>query len=342
MRQEIVNKQDISTMKISVALCTYNGEEFLTEQLNSFITQTRLPDEIVVCDDCSRDKTVKIIHDFAARAPFQVRLYVNETNLHTIKNFEKAISLCTGDIIALSDQDDVWHCDKLKIFEEVFNAKPRVGLVFCDANLVDANLAKLGYSNWEQSGLDLQTQKLITTKASLNYLFKKPLVWGCMMAFRAKFKDIVLPIPDDVPGIYHDYWISWLLSAVSYLEPIPNRLVEYRQHSAQQLGQQIPSKAEQISSKDNLIKLVQSKYNFNDIIVGMMALRERLELTALHFKVEDSIKIVNSRLHHFVNRRKILSGDKKKILLVAKELFTLRYHHHSSGLKSVAKDLFFG
>lgn len=303
--------------------------------------QTRLPDEVVVCDDCSQDKTVEIIRDFAATAPFPVRLYVNETNLRVIKNFEKAISLCEGEIIALSDQDDVWHDEKLKIFEEVFEAKPHVGLVFCDADLVDEKLVELGRSNWEQTGLDLKTQKLMMTKAFLDYLLGKPLVWGCMMAFRAKYKDLVLPIPDNIPGIYHDYWISWLLSAASQLEPIPKHLVKYRQHPAQELGQQIVSETEEFS-KERLIKQIKSKHNFSDVIFGMRALQDRLELKVKQFNTEDASKLVNSRLRHFVNRKKIIDGDSKKILLAAEELFSLRYHHYSSGLKSVVKDLFFG
>jgi len=329
-------------MKISVAMCTYNGAAYLSEQLESFLRQTRLPDQLIVCDDKSTDETIEIIGEFARSAPFEIKVFVNENNLGPIKNFDKAISLCAGDVIALSDQDDVWHKDKLQIFEQVFSEMPRVGLVFCDANLVDADLVRLGHSNWEQSKLDAKTQKLIRTEAALDYLLKKPLVWGCMAAFRAEFKEIVLPIPDDIPGVYHDYWISWLLSAVSCLEPIPKRLVEYRQHSAQHLGQKIDSKAEPSSSKDNFIKQVESKYNFDDTITALTALSERLELKGGRFESENSIELVNSRLEHFINRRKILARDKKKLLLAAGELFTLRYRRHSSGLKSAAKDLFFG
>ncbi len=94
-----VYERNVSIMKISIALCPYNGEKFLIGQANSFLTQTRLPDEVVVCDDCSRDKTVKIIRDFAARAPFPMRLYANEINLRSTKNFEKAIFLCESNII---------------------------------------------------------------------------------------------------------------------------------------------------------------------------------------------------------------------------------------------------
>lgn len=91
---------------ISTAMCTYNGEKYLREQLESIARQTLLPNELVVCDDCSSDETVEIIQDFSRNAPFSVRLMINENNLGFAKNFEKAITLCSGEIIVLSDQDD--------------------------------------------------------------------------------------------------------------------------------------------------------------------------------------------------------------------------------------------
>src|SRR3954470_17842517 len=92
----------------SVAMCTYNGARFLGEQLASVAAQTRPPDELVVCDDRSTDETASLVRDFAAAAPFRVRLHVNERNLGSTRNFERAVSLCEGDLIALSDQDDEW------------------------------------------------------------------------------------------------------------------------------------------------------------------------------------------------------------------------------------------
>src|SRR5215207_2518174 len=102
-------------VRISIALCTYNGEQYLQQQLDSFVAQSRPPDELVVCDDRSTDRTVPIVEDFAKRAPFRVELVINETNLGSTRNFEKAIGLCTGDIIFLADQDDVWLPEKLRI-----------------------------------------------------------------------------------------------------------------------------------------------------------------------------------------------------------------------------------
>src|SRR5271168_2200141 len=96
-----------SQEKISVALCTYNGERFLSRQLASMLQQSRLPDELVVCDDRSTDNTIEILQDFSASAGFPVKITRNEHNLGFVANFERAIQLCQGDLIALSDQDDI-------------------------------------------------------------------------------------------------------------------------------------------------------------------------------------------------------------------------------------------
>lgn len=98
---------------LSIAMCNYNGAQYLQQQLNSISAQTRLPDELFICDNCSSDTTVEIIYGLSRKAPFPVRLYLNEVNLGTTRNFAKTIGLCEGDVIALSDQDDVWHQDKL-------------------------------------------------------------------------------------------------------------------------------------------------------------------------------------------------------------------------------------
>ncbi|HEY2971172.1 MAG TPA: glycosyltransferase, partial [Pyrinomonadaceae bacterium] len=111
-------------MKISVAMCTYNGAPYLREQLNSIAAQTRPPDELVVCDDVSADLTCEIVTSFAASVHFPVRLYVNEQNLGSTKNFERAIGLCEGDIIARSDQDDVWLPEKLRRIEDCLQRNP--------------------------------------------------------------------------------------------------------------------------------------------------------------------------------------------------------------------------
>ena len=110
---------------ISIAMATYNGEKHLREQLESLAKQTVLPLELVVCDDCSSDATVNIVNDFAASAPFVVRLYRNEFNLGYSDNFLKAAGLCCGQWIAFCDQDDVWLPNKLaRVSEAIIARRP--------------------------------------------------------------------------------------------------------------------------------------------------------------------------------------------------------------------------
>src|SRR5580658_5936011 len=99
------SRQSMGGERISIAMCTYNGSPFLDEQLQSIVSQRRLPDEMVICDDGSSDKTISILRDFAGLATFPVQVFRNEKRLGPAKNFEKAISHCGGDIIILSDQD---------------------------------------------------------------------------------------------------------------------------------------------------------------------------------------------------------------------------------------------
>src|SRR5207244_12381537 len=144
---------------ISVAMCTFNGSRFVAEQLTSIAAQTRPPDELIICDDCSSDETPKLVEAFIRTATFPVQLQVNEQNLGLTRNFERAIGLCKGDFIALSDQDDVWLPEKLARMESVFTSSPDLGLVFSDAELVDENRSLLGKRLWDSLGLSREERK---------------------------------------------------------------------------------------------------------------------------------------------------------------------------------------
>ena len=108
------------TTSISVALCTYNGEPFLSAQLRSIAAQDRPPDELVICDDGSSDGSLEVIRGFARCSRIPTRVVVNDKNLGSTRNFEQAISLCQGEIVLLADQDDVWYPYKLRRIQEVF------------------------------------------------------------------------------------------------------------------------------------------------------------------------------------------------------------------------------
>ncbi|MBP2678317.1 MAG: Alpha-L-Rha alpha,3-L-rhamnosyltransferase, partial [Deltaproteobacteria bacterium] len=137
---------------MSVALCSYNGEKFLRPQLRSIAEQTRAPDEVVVRDDGSSDRSVEILQEFSAQAPFPVRVFVNEVNLGSTRNFERAIADCRGEVIALCDQDDVWTAQKLARLMEAFDADSRLDVVFTDAEIADGEMRLLGSRLWDSVG----------------------------------------------------------------------------------------------------------------------------------------------------------------------------------------------
>ena len=100
---------------VSIVLASCNGEKYIKEQLDSILNQTYSDFELIVCDDCSTDSTTNIINEYC-RKDKRIRLFINEKRLGSNKNFEKAILLCSGEYIALSDQDDIWlpeHLEKL-------------------------------------------------------------------------------------------------------------------------------------------------------------------------------------------------------------------------------------
>jgi glycosyltransferase involved in cell wall biosynthesis len=217
---------------ISVALCTYNGEQFLPEQLDSMQQQTRLPDELVVCDDRSTDRTLEIVREFAASFSFPVKVVVNEKNLGSSKNFEKAIRLCSGDLIALSDQDDVWYPMRLERSEQELLAHPEVGLVFSDGDIIDDQGRATGKTLW-QSYAFTETKMADLLAGKYDLLLKHRFVTGATVMFRATLRDRCLPLP---PGWVHDEWIAALVPAFSGLRPINEALIRYRQHASQQIG----------------------------------------------------------------------------------------------------------
>lgn len=219
-------------------MCTYNGARYLREQLASLAAQTRLPDELVVCDDCSSDETRSLLEEFKARAAFPVRLYFNEQNLRSSKNFEKAIRLCEGELIALCDQDDVWLPEKLERTEATFAASPDVGLVFTDLEVVDENLRPLGYRAWQSFWVDFgeREQWLFEQGKALDVLLTRNVVTGTAMAFRVQYRELVLPLPEFDQHLIHDYWIAMLIAAVARLAYIKTPLVKYRAHTGQVAG----------------------------------------------------------------------------------------------------------
>ena len=178
-------------MKTSIAMATYNGAKYLQEQLDSFAAQTRVPDELVICDDHSSDATVATLSRFAQTASFNVRIVVNDVNLGFVQNFERALSLCKGDLIFLSDQDDVWFDSKIEEIVRYMEENPRYLVVTNDQIITDADLIPIGsvMANIRTGGFE-----------------PSYLVAGCCTAIRRAWLDVALPVHRPVTTIGSANW----------------------------------------------------------------------------------------------------------------------------------------
>ncbi|CAN5265108.1 N/A [soil metagenome] len=217
----------------SVAMCTYNGEKYLPEQLASIATQSRQPDELVVCDDASTDRTLEILENFRGQVRFPVRIFVNEVNLGSTLNFEKAIRLCAEENIALADQDDVWFVGKLERLGQLLESSSSIGAVFSDAVVVDSDLRPLGYRLWEASYFGSRDQKRVNGGKGYDVLLNRNVVTGATLAFRANLRKLILPLS---PSWVHDGWIALIVAAHRDIAAVPEPLIYYRQHEEQQIG----------------------------------------------------------------------------------------------------------
>jgi glycosyltransferase involved in cell wall biosynthesis len=214
---------DSQNLKVSVAMTSYNGEQYIEAQLRSILDQTKPPDEIIICDDGSTDKTIEII-DRVTAGRSGTRLIRNQQRHRFIRNFEKAIGETTGDIIFLSDQDDVWFPDKVETMVRVFSEDPSAVLVYSNAVLTDSELKPTGTVFDQRKGIDLRKPPTIH-EMSRGIAFNGP-----MIAFRSKLKPYVIPISPLSLQWTHDHWIGFIAYAVGEIKVIDESHVYYRRH----------------------------------------------------------------------------------------------------------------
>jgi glycosyltransferase involved in cell wall biosynthesis len=199
---------------ISVAMATYNGARWLRPQLDSFAAQTRLPDELVVTDDGSKDETAEIVAAFAAAAPFPVRFVRNLQRLGFNGNFAHAISLTRGDIVFISDQDDSWYHDKIERVAALMEASPTCLCVVNDQAIANAEGKETGG----------------TVLANVRAL-GRPDGWygpGCCTAFSRTLFSVVQPMPGN--AVPYDHWINTLADAMGVRCILDAPLQMYRRH----------------------------------------------------------------------------------------------------------------
>ncbi len=317
-------------MKISVALCSYNGAAYIEEQLASIASQDRPPDELIVCDDASVDDTTQILGRFAAETGFPVHTHVNARNLGSTKNFEKAVKLCNGDIIVLADQDDVWCPSKLSVIEDRMDRNPEASFVFTNAEMVDHDLTPLGYHLWDAVHFTVHQRQLFEQGLAPAVLVRYNIVTGSTMAFRSEYRDYVLPIPD---RWVHDGWIALVLSMLAPCVLVDQALIQYRQHGKQQIGEEKYTLLQKLQ-----IARKQDQSALRSVADDYELALERLKRFAAKMPDQRWIVALAEKVRHYRNRA-TMRDRPWRLPLILRELLRHRYSRYSLGWKSLAQDI---
>ena len=318
-------------MKISIAMAAFNGAKYLVEQLNSFAHQTRLPDEVVVCDDCSTDTTAEILKVFACTSPFPITVVRNPANLGYTRNFEKAISLCTGDLIFLSDQDDVWYKDKIEKVLTTKNENPHVNVLICDAMYADEDLISDGVT---------VLQKVLKFSGR-----KNDHIAGACTAITKEFRDFLLPFPEsNCPA--HDVYIHRWANLLENRIVVPYVLQKWRIHHENNSVSEMNT-LEKISN----IELYKKYKNLDSSLAYSKKASELRQMDQIVAAKDDALLRLTSKLNRQqisckigkavaanISRVQIChTGRHKRVWLIILMVAKGQYKYFQ-GLKSAAKD----
>jgi glycosyltransferase involved in cell wall biosynthesis len=197
---------------ISVCIATFNGEKFLRQQIESILPQLGVDDEIIISDDSSTDGTLNILRSFSDK---RISIFEGQNFRSPIFNFEFAIKKAKGDFIFLSDQDDIWHSDKVRFMMSALKSHM---MVVSDCEIINDDNETLFNSFFAKAN---------SGKGLLKNLYKNTYL-GCCMAFKKDILDKALPFPKDIP--MHDIWLGFVCELYYNSMFIHDKLTYYRKH----------------------------------------------------------------------------------------------------------------
>ncbi len=316
---------------ISVAICTHNGAAYIERQIQSILNQTLAPAEIVLSDDASSDATVAIVQDLVEghSSGVVLRVMQNPQPLGVTKNFEHAILATTGDLIALSDQDDVWHPERLERIAAEFESRPELTLLHGDARLVGEAGETLGGSLFDALELSPWERERISSGNAIDALIRRNLVTGATAVFRRSLLNRAIPFP---ASWVHDEWLAMIAASTGTVDFIDEPLVDYRQHGANQIG------AAKLSFAGKVRRMLEPRRQRNERLeANFTVLADRL--AALEH-VPDHVKQLSvDKRDHEIARNAYPRARLRRFGPVARERRTGRYSLSAHGTADVVRDL---
>lgn len=318
---------------ISVALCTYNGEKFIAEQLESILAQSLLPAQIVVSDDGSTDDTLAIVRSVLTPRRLRdlgisARVESRATPLGVSANFESAMALCASEFIALCDQDDLWHPHKLERLREVFRDEG-VMAAHSDARMVNASGEPLPHSLFESLHVSRAEFRREASSSAFSTLVRRNLVTGATAMFRRSVFDSARPFPD---VWVHDYWLAILACFQGRIVALREPLVDYRQHGGNLIG------ASRVTVSSARILLQQPLRERHERSVNRLAeLQSRVDAGLVTPSSRD-LEVLTQKLALERRRAAFPEGRKARLPHTLRELFAGQYHRYGRGVVDFVRD----
>lgn len=324
---------------VSVAMATRNGARYVADQVRSILAQRPAPIELIVGDDDSTDDTLAIIErevaDARATSPeVETELTVRRHRpaLGVTANFEDALLACRGDLIALSDHDDVWQVGKLARVAARFADDHRLQLVHTDARLVDSDGQQLGLSLLEALQITVQEKVDLVAGDAAAALLRRNLVTGATVVLRRELVEKAAPFPAEW---VHDEWLAAIAAgldpATGAVRLLPEPLIDYRQHDANEIGARKPTMA------DRWAKLTEPR----DERAPRLALRTQQladRLDALGAP-ERRVTAARAKHAHEAARAQMPANRLARIPSILSGAVSGRYSRYSRGAIDVLRDL---
>jgi glycosyltransferase involved in cell wall biosynthesis len=281
------NNLNLDKIYISVVIATFNGEKFILELLESIANQTHQVDEIIVCDDCSTDNTIKILEVFKLKYPYlNIKIIVNKYQLGITKNFSKAIKLSESDLIFLADQDDIWHTDKVQVMMHAY-INGNSSYIISDMNVL------------KMTG-DLEKFTWVELMENNYGITKNHVMNGCAVAATKKFFSSCLPVPY---GKAHDVWFAYCAKRLKTRVFLDKPLMNYRINPQGVTSYKIvdslklSEKSIALQFNSNLKTLVKSKNKLNLLIIKALIHLYFISV-AIKFKSFKKSNFTFRREHH--------------------------------------------
>lgn len=317
--------------RVSVALCTYNGERFIEQQLASIFSQSRPVDEIVVSDDGSTDGTVEIVRRLVSGNSMPgLKILQNSSALGVTANFEQALAACTGEFICLSDQDDSWMPDRVELALEKFRERPELRLVHSNAELVNEQGEPLGEDLFRAIGFSRLERRRIKKGQALRVLLRRNVVTGATVMIRRELFEQSRPFP---ASWVHDEWLAMNAGSSGQIDFLDQCLINYRQHESNQIG------AGSLGLSDRLGKLAEGRRSRNERLLSRArSLAERFEADPeKHSAVVRRLSA--QKLEHESFRSDLSSKRLRRLLPIIAEFLRGRYSRFGRARFDVPRDL---